>query len=41
VDECASDPCMNDGSCDDEIDSYRCNCVDGYTGHMCNIGRVC
>ena len=30
VDECASDPCHNLGSCEDTIDGYRCNCTAGF-----------
>ena len=29
TDECASDPCQNDGTCDDELGYYTCTCLDG------------
>ena len=38
VDECLSDPCMNNGSCSDELNGYRCSCVVGYSGHHCETG---
>ena len=37
IDECASDPCQNDGTCNDYVDKYNCSCVDGYTGINCEI----
>ena len=38
IDECASDPCGNGGSCSDEVDSYTCNCYSGYEGVNCETG---
>ena len=38
TDECASDPCpssLNASLCFDEVNSYRCECLDGFTGDMC------
>ena len=29
IDECESNPCSNGGTCIDEIDEYRCACLDG------------
>lgn len=31
----ASNPCLNEGTCLDEIGGYRCICVPGYTGIQC------
>ncbi|CAH1798347.1 unnamed protein product [Owenia fusiformis] len=28
-------PCQNNGICTDEIDGYKCECWDGYTGSYC------
>ena len=39
IDECASAPCQNDGSCLDAINGYTCDCVDGYEGTDCEIGK--
>ncbi|XP_028259487.1 sushi, nidogen and EGF-like domain-containing protein 1 isoform X2 [Parambassis ranga] len=35
VDECASDPCQNGGTCKDQINSFICHCPPGYTGIHC------
>ncbi|XP_052038371.1 protein crumbs homolog 2 [Apodemus sylvaticus] len=35
VDECASGPCLNGGSCQDLPDGFQCYCPDGYTGLTC------
>ena len=39
IDECASIPCQNGGSCTDQVNSYACNCVDGYDGTNCETGN--
>lgn len=28
-------PCLNGGTCIDDIDDYKCNCVDGFVGKHC------
>lgn len=28
-------PCLNGGSCSDLVNSFRCNCVPGFTGALC------
>ena len=33
--ECGSDPCMNEGACFDDVDSYSCQCQPGFTGTNC------
>ncbi|XP_072042968.1 uncharacterized protein [Amphiura filiformis] len=35
IDECASSPCLNGGTCEDESLFYRCHCASGYTGDIC------
>uniref|UniRef100_A0A671W0Q0 Sushi, nidogen and EGF like domains 1 n=1 Tax=Sparus aurata TaxID=8175 RepID=A0A671W0Q0_SPAAU len=35
VDECASHPCQNGGTCEDQINSFICHCPPGYTGSQC------
>ena len=39
IDECASSPCQNGGSCTDQVNGYTCNCVDGYGGTSCESGN--
>ena len=38
IDECASSPCQNGGSCSDEVNMFRCNCVAGFEGANCQTG---
>ena len=35
IDECASDPCMNDGTCLDQVNMFECQCADAYYGDSC------
>ncbi|KAK7891874.1 hypothetical protein WMY93_023837 [Mugilogobius chulae] len=35
VDECASSPCQNGGTCTDQINSFVCQCPPGFTGVHC------
>ena len=39
IDECASDPCLNGGECDDGDLEYECVCRLGFTGAHCETGR--
>ena len=39
IDECASNPCLNGGTCEDELDRYHCHCPPGFTGCMCESGK--
>ena len=39
IDECASDPCQNGGTCLDQINSYNCSCVAGYIGSDCETSK--
>jgi Notch 1 len=36
IDECASSPCHNDGTCLDLIDAYKCNCTREYINQRCS-----
>ena len=38
IDECASNPCQNAGTCTDAVDGYTCGCVAGYNGDNCETG---
>jgi len=34
-DDCATTPCLNGGTCVDQIGYYTCTCPGGYTGAQC------
>jgi len=36
IDECASNPCLNGGTCYDLVNSYSCSCTPEYTGRTCS-----
>ena len=38
IDECATNPCLNNGTCVDLFNNYYCNCSAGYNGSHCEIG---
>ncbi|XP_067654361.1 fibropellin-1-like [Haliotis asinina] len=35
INECASNPCLNDGSCQDASAGFLCICLPGFTGRLC------
>ena len=39
VDECASGPCQNGGTCVDQVNGYQCQCAPGYTDLQCQTGK--
>ena len=39
MDECASDPCQNNATCDDLINEFRCDCVPGFNGTLCGNSK--
>ncbi|XP_072025991.1 uncharacterized protein [Amphiura filiformis] len=38
IDECASEPCTNEATCEDGISGYICRCIAGYMGTNCEQG---
>ena len=39
INECSSNPCLNGGTCVDQVNGYLCNCQDGYQGVRCQTSR--
>uniref|UniRef100_A0A669AZG1 Protein jagged-2 n=1 Tax=Oreochromis niloticus TaxID=8128 RepID=A0A669AZG1_ORENI len=37
INDCASSPCKNGGTCIDEINSFKCFCPDGWEGSLCDV----
>ncbi|KAG0433549.1 hypothetical protein HPB47_019805, partial [Ixodes persulcatus] len=37
INECESNPCLNDGKCTDSINGYKCYCPPGWTGERCEV----
>lgn len=37
---CVSQPCLNNGTCEDHIRSYSCTCTPGYEGKTCAVGEA-
>nr|XP_033805903.1 vitamin K-dependent protein Z [Geotrypetes seraphini] len=35
--QCSSNPCMNNGKCEDTIRSYTCSCPENYNGNNCQF----
>ena len=38
LDECASNPCINNGTCSDHVNHYTCSCAAPFNGTNCEIG---
>lgn len=36
INECAGNPCLNGGNCQDRINDYTCDCPAGYGGRNCD-----
>ncbi|XP_044219198.1 coagulation factor IXa isoform X1 [Thunnus albacares] len=35
--QCQSNPCLNQGTCKDQLGTYTCTCMSGFTGRDCEI----
>ena len=35
INECDSNPCRNNATCDNNINAYACRCLPGFTGRDC------
>ena len=40
IDDCNTDPCNNGGTCEDNVNGYKCKCVDGFTGEHCQTSEL-
>ena len=40
VDHCFSNPCANNGTCNNSLHGYRCSCPEGFTGSLCEEGKT-
>lgn len=40
IDECASAPCQNGGSCVDLDDAFSCQCPPAWEGNVCQFGNI-
>lgn len=40
LDECLANPCANGGECINSIASFTCKCPPGWTGPLCDIGKI-
>uniref|UniRef100_A0A8C4LCP9 Delta-like protein n=1 Tax=Equus asinus TaxID=9793 RepID=A0A8C4LCP9_EQUAS len=36
IDDCLGQPCLNGGTCIDEVDAFRCFCPSGWEGELCD-----
>ena len=42
INECASAPCLNGGTCQDGVNKFTCKCGNGFGGKRCEIDeRLC
>ena len=39
IDDCASHPCKNNGSCSDRVNGFNCSCAAGFNGTQCETGH--
>ena len=39
IDECNSDPCQNNGICNNGVNRYTCQCPNGISGSNCQISK--
>jgi len=37
INNCDPNPCLNEGTCTDDINSFECECKEGFSGDTCGI----
>ena len=37
---CVSEPCQNNGTCNDYENMFNCTCAEGFNGTLCETGKV-
>lgn len=40
ADECEKEPCLNNGTCFNNLGSYECDCAPGWHGYDCEKGKL-
>ena len=39
INDCASNPCLNNGVCNDGLASFTCDCLNGFRGDDCSESK--
>ena len=39
TDDCYPNPCLNNGTCTDGVNDYKCTCVPGFVGKNCSNSK--
>ena len=39
IDDCASHPCKNNGTCTNRVNGFNCSCAPGFNGTQCETGN--
>ena len=39
IDDCKCSPCLNQATCRDDVNGYKCSCREGFSGKNCETGR--
>ena len=40
INNCQSKPCLNGATCTNAANKFSCSCVTGYTGSVCQTGKL-
>ena len=40
IDDCQPNPCLNGGTCVDGLNSFTCDCINGFIGSNCSISKL-